>query len=111
MPLLTPWFIALAVLLLYLVSVVNILKEYERGVIFRLGRLMEVPKGPGLIMVFWPIDKMIRARNRKASPPRRPKRISLCRHRSRRRRPSSRPLRRGARQRAPPQEIGSWPCT
>ncbi len=57
---LTPWFIAGAVLLLYLASVINVLKEYERGVIFRLGRLMETPKGPGLIMVFWPIDKMVR---------------------------------------------------
>ena len=60
MPLLTPWFVALAVVLLYVVSVVNVLKEYERGVIFRLGRLMEAPKGPGLIMVFWPLDKMVR---------------------------------------------------
>jgi regulator of protease activity HflC (stomatin/prohibitin superfamily) len=60
MPVLTPWVMALALLALYLVSVVNILKEYERGVIFRLGRLLAEPKGPGLILVFWPIDKMVR---------------------------------------------------
>ena len=60
MPLLTPWLMAFALVIFYLISVVNILKEYERGVIFRLGRLLEAPKGPGLIMVFWPIDKMMR---------------------------------------------------
>jgi len=60
MGLLTPWLMAFALVLFYLVSAVNILKEYERGVIFRLGRLMDTPKGPGLIMVFWPIDKMMR---------------------------------------------------
>ncbi len=48
------------VLLLYLFSVVNILREYERGVIFRLGRLLPDPKGPGIILVFWPIDRMER---------------------------------------------------
>jgi len=52
--------IVLVVLLLYLFSVVNILREYERGVIFRLGRLLPEPKGPGIILVFWPIDRMDR---------------------------------------------------
>ncbi|HEX9700500.1 MAG TPA: slipin family protein [Acidobacteriota bacterium] len=60
MPALTPWLMAVGLLVLYLVSVVNILREYERGVIFRLGRLLAEPKGPGLILVFWPIDKMMR---------------------------------------------------
>jgi regulator of protease activity HflC (stomatin/prohibitin superfamily) len=60
MPALTPWLMAVALLVLYLVSVVNVLREYERGVIFRLGRLLAEPKGPGLILVFWPIDKMMR---------------------------------------------------
>jgi regulator of protease activity HflC (stomatin/prohibitin superfamily) len=45
---------------LYLLSAVNILKEYERGVIFRLGRLVPEPKGPGIIFVWWPIDKIER---------------------------------------------------
>jgi len=45
---------------LYLFSAINVLAEYERGVVFRLGRLLDVPKGPGLIFVFWPIDRMVR---------------------------------------------------
>jgi regulator of protease activity HflC (stomatin/prohibitin superfamily) len=36
------------------------LNEYQRGVIFRLGRAMPTPKGPGLIMVFSPVDRMVR---------------------------------------------------
>ncbi len=57
---LNPWLMAFGLVLLYLASVVNVLKEYERGVIFRLGRLLPAPKGPGLILVFWPIDRMVR---------------------------------------------------
>lgn len=60
MAILTPWLMAFTLVILYLVSVINVLKEYERGVIFRLGRLLAAPKGPGLIWVFWPIDKMVR---------------------------------------------------
>jgi regulator of protease activity HflC (stomatin/prohibitin superfamily) len=50
----------LALAVLYLLSCIRILKEYERGVIFRLGRVLPQPKGPGLIMVFWPVDTMMR---------------------------------------------------
>ncbi len=39
---------------------VKILREYERGVIFRLGKVLPNPKGPGLILVLWPIDKIVR---------------------------------------------------
>ena len=39
---------------------VNILNEYERAVIFRLGRLVAKPKGPGMVLIFWPIDKMVK---------------------------------------------------
>jgi len=53
-----PALIILGILLLYLFSVVNILREYERGVIFRLGRLLSEAKGPGLILVFWPLDRI-----------------------------------------------------
>ena len=56
----TPPIIIIGVLLLYLFSVINVLREYERGVIFRLGRLLPEPKGPGIILVFWPIDRMER---------------------------------------------------
>ena len=46
--------------MLYLLSCIRILYEYERGVIFRLGRVLPAPKGPGILMVFWPIDRMDR---------------------------------------------------
>jgi len=44
----------------YLISSIKILAEYERGVIFRLGRLLPEAKGPGLILVFAPIDRIVR---------------------------------------------------
>jgi len=49
-----------AIIAIYLLSSIKILREYERGVIFRLGRLLPAPKGPGLILVFAPIDRMVR---------------------------------------------------
>ena len=52
--------VALVIILIWLFNSLNILREYERGVIFRLGRLLPDPKGPGLIWVFWPIDKIVR---------------------------------------------------
>jgi regulator of protease activity HflC (stomatin/prohibitin superfamily) len=52
--------IAAAIALLYILSVINILPEYERGVIFRLGRLLPEAKGPGVILVFRPIDRIVR---------------------------------------------------
>jgi regulator of protease activity HflC (stomatin/prohibitin superfamily) len=39
---------------------INILNEYERGVIFRLGRVLKEGKGPGFVFVFWPIDRMVK---------------------------------------------------
>jgi regulator of protease activity HflC (stomatin/prohibitin superfamily) len=39
---------------------INILNEYERGVIFRLGRVLDEAKGPGFVFVFWPIDRMVK---------------------------------------------------
>src|ERR1051326_937917 len=55
-------FIAVAAVIafLYIVNSIKILREYERGVIFRLGRLMQDAKGPGVILVFAPVDKIIR---------------------------------------------------
>jgi regulator of protease activity HflC (stomatin/prohibitin superfamily) len=46
--------------ILYLLSSIKILREYERGVIFRLGRVLPKPKGPGIILVFSPIDRIVR---------------------------------------------------
>jgi regulator of protease activity HflC (stomatin/prohibitin superfamily) len=52
--------IIIGFIVLYLLNSIKILREYERGVIFRLGRVLSAPKGPGLIFVFAPIDRMIR---------------------------------------------------
>ena len=52
--------IIIILVVLYLLSAIKILREYERGVIFRLGRVLSEPKGPGLILVFPPIDKMVK---------------------------------------------------
>ncbi|MGD8540017.1 MAG: slipin family protein, partial [Candidatus Aminicenantes bacterium] len=52
--------IVVALIVLYLLNAIKILREYERGVIFRLGRVLPKPKGPGLIFVFPPIDRMVR---------------------------------------------------
>jgi regulator of protease activity HflC (stomatin/prohibitin superfamily) len=52
--------IGVALVVIYLLSCIRILYEYERGVVFRLGRVLQTTKGPGLIMVFWPVDRMVR---------------------------------------------------
>ena len=56
----TPTLILVVVLAIYLISSIQILAEYERGVIFRLGKLLPAPKGPGIIFVFRPIDRIVR---------------------------------------------------
>src|SRR5579863_7307780 len=48
------------IVVIYLMSSIKILREYERGVIFRLGRVLPQPKGPGVILVFAPIDRIVR---------------------------------------------------
>lgn len=53
-------FIVLVLLVLYLLSAVNVIPEYERAVVFRLGRLLPEAKGPGLVFAFWPIDRIKR---------------------------------------------------
>jgi len=55
-----PVLIVLAVIGFYLLNSIKILNEYERGVIFRLGKLLPEPKGPGVVLVFAPIDRMVR---------------------------------------------------
>ncbi len=49
-----------AALILYFLSCIKILNEYERGVVFRLGRLLAPEKGPGLIFIFWPLDRLVK---------------------------------------------------
>ena len=52
--------IIIVIVVLYILTSIKILPEYERGVIFRLGRLLAEPKGPGIFLVFAPIDRMVR---------------------------------------------------
>ena len=54
------FFIPIAIVLIYILNSIKILAEYERGVIFRLGRVLPEPKGPGLILVFAPVDRIVR---------------------------------------------------
>ncbi|MGE0703159.1 MAG: slipin family protein, partial [Vicinamibacterales bacterium] len=54
-----PLLIVLLIVVLYLASSIKILAEYERGVIFRLGKLLSAPKGPGVALVFAPIDRIV----------------------------------------------------
>ena len=56
----SPVLVVLFILGAYLISSIKILAEYERGVIFRLGKLLSQPKGPGVILVFAPIDRIVR---------------------------------------------------
>jgi regulator of protease activity HflC (stomatin/prohibitin superfamily) len=54
------WVVVLVIVFFWLASCINVLREYERAVVFRLGRLLAADKGPGLIFVWWPIDKIVR---------------------------------------------------
>ena len=56
----SPVLIFLVLLVLYAISAIQILNEYERAVIFRLGKLLPEPKGPGVVLVFRPIDRFVR---------------------------------------------------
>jgi regulator of protease activity HflC (stomatin/prohibitin superfamily) len=56
----SPALIVLFIFVVYLLMSINILNEYERGVIFRLGKLLPEPKGPGVVLVFMPLDRMVR---------------------------------------------------
>jgi regulator of protease activity HflC (stomatin/prohibitin superfamily) len=56
----SPGMVVGVLLIVYLLSSIQILAEYERGVVFRLGKLLAQPKGPGVVLVFRPIDRMVR---------------------------------------------------
>lgn len=56
----SPIVIVAVIAIFFVLSWIKVLKEYERGVIFRLGRVLDKPKGPGLILVLSPIDKLVR---------------------------------------------------
>jgi regulator of protease activity HflC (stomatin/prohibitin superfamily) len=55
-----PILILVVIVVLYLLNSIKILRDYERAVIFRLGRALSTPKGPGVILVFRPFDQIIR---------------------------------------------------
>ena len=55
-----PLVVVVVIGVIYLYSTINILREYERGVIWRLGRLLPEPKGPGIVLVFRPVDRITR---------------------------------------------------
>jgi regulator of protease activity HflC (stomatin/prohibitin superfamily) len=55
-----PLFIIAGIIIIYILNSIKILREYERGVIFRLGRVLPQPKGPGIILVFSPIDRIVK---------------------------------------------------
>ena len=55
-----PVLIVAAIVAFYLLTSIKVLNEYERAVVFRLGKLLSNPKGPGVILVFAPIDRMVR---------------------------------------------------
>ncbi len=52
--------IVIVIVAFYLISSIKVLAEYERGVIFRLGKVLQSTKGPGVILVFAPIDRIVR---------------------------------------------------
>jgi regulator of protease activity HflC (stomatin/prohibitin superfamily) len=62
----SPLLVFALLLLLYVISAVYVLNEYERGVVFRLGKLLPAPKGPGIVLVFRPIDSIVRVSLRTA---------------------------------------------
>jgi len=52
--------IVVVLLVFFLVSAVKVAREYERGVVFRLGRLLDPPKGPGLFILIPIVDRMVK---------------------------------------------------
>jgi regulator of protease activity HflC (stomatin/prohibitin superfamily) len=56
----SPTLIIVVLVVFYVIASIQILAEYERGVIFRLGKLLPQPKGPGITFVFRPIDRIVR---------------------------------------------------
>ena len=56
----SPLLVVTVIVVLYILTSIQILPEYERGVIFRLGKLLPAPKGPGVVLIFRPIDRIVR---------------------------------------------------
>jgi regulator of protease activity HflC (stomatin/prohibitin superfamily) len=60
MNMLAPTAVFIVIVLVWLGNCLNILREYERAVVFRLGRVLKREKGPGLVLIVWPIDKLVK---------------------------------------------------
>lgn len=56
---LVPLAFVVLVVLIWILKCVNIFREYERAVVFRLGHVLDKPKGPGVVLILWPIDKIV----------------------------------------------------
>ncbi len=56
----TPLMVAVIIFLFWVFACLNILREYERAVVFRLGRVLRKEKGPGVVLILWPIDKIVK---------------------------------------------------
>ena len=52
--------VVLFLLILFLISAIKVAREYERGIVFRLGRLFPEPKGPGLFILIPIVDRMVK---------------------------------------------------
>src|SRR5688572_33453747 len=56
----SPLLVIAVIAVLYVLTSIQILPEYERGVVFRLGKLPPASKGPGVVLIFRPIDRIVR---------------------------------------------------
>ena len=52
--------VAIFIFVIWVFKCLNVLREYERAVVFRLGRVLKKDKGPGIIVILWPIDKIVK---------------------------------------------------
>jgi regulator of protease activity HflC (stomatin/prohibitin superfamily) len=58
-PIVVPVAVVIFLVVVWLFNCLNILREYERAVVFRLGRVLKSEKGPGMVLIFWPIDNLV----------------------------------------------------
>jgi len=57
-------FVIVLIAVILLSRWINILQEYERAVTFFLGRVSQQARGPGLVFIFWPMERMVRVSTR-----------------------------------------------
>jgi len=54
-----PLLFIIFLIVVWILKCLNIVREYDRAVVFRLGRVLKNAKGPGIVLIFWPIDKIV----------------------------------------------------